>query len=494
MTTTIPETQLIKLGRGSQDQFINLRYANRHGLICGATGSGKTVTLQLLAENFARSGVTVFVADVKGDLSGISQPGVLNEKLAQRAQAVGIADFQPEAQAVTFWDVLGTGTGHPLRATISDFGPILMSRLLGLNDTQEGVLNVVFRYADDEGLLLLDLKDLRSVLTHVQENAKAIMPRYGNITAASVGAVQRQLLILEQQGADQFFGEPSLDINDLLRPSESGRARIHVLNADKLVHQPQLYATVLFWLMSELFEELPELGDTEKPKLVFFFDEAHLLFSDSPDALIKKLEQVVRLIRSKGVGIYFISQNPLDVPDEILGQLGNRIQHVLRAYTPRDQKAVRAAAETFRANPRLNVSQAITELAVGEALVSTLGENAIPAPVERIMIAPPRSRIGPITSDERNAILANSPYRSTYDEAIDRESAHEMLTQRTLARTNLASQSRPPGRDRKTATATNNRDTVVETLSKNVVRSLGSNLGRSIARGLLGSILKGLSR
>lgn len=494
MTTTIPETQLIKLGRGSQDQFINLRYANRHGLICGATGSGKTVTLQLLAENFARSGVTVFVADVKGDLSGISQPGVLNEKLAQRAQAVGIADFQPEAQAVTFWDVLGTGTGHPLRATISDFGPILMSRLLGLNDTQEGVLNVVFRYADDEGLLLLDLKDLRSVLTHVQENAKAIMPRYGNITAASVGAVQRQLLILEQQGADQFFGEPSLDINDLLRPGESGRARIHVLNADKLVHQPQLYATVLFWLMSELFEELPELGDTEKPKLVFFFDEAHLLFSDSPDALIKKLEQVVRLIRSKGVGIYFISQNPLDVPDEILGQLGNRIQHVLRAYTPRDQKAVRAAAETFRANPRLNVSQAITELAVGEALVSTLGENAIPAPVERIMIAPPRSRIGPITSDERNAILANSPYRRTYDEAIDRESAHEMLTQRTLARTNHASQSRPPGRNRKTAPTANNRDTVVETLSKNVVRSLGSNLGRSIARGLLGSILKGLSR
>ena len=494
MTTTLPESNLMKLGRGSDDQFINLRYANRHGLISGATGSGKTVTLQLLAESFARNGVTVFVADVKGDLSGLSQPGNRNEKLVKRAQAVGISNYQPEAQAVTFWDVLGTGTGHPLRATISDFGPILMSRLLALNDTQEGVLNVVFRYADDEGLLLLDLKDLRSLLTHVQENAKTIMPRYGNITAASAGAIQRQLLILEQQGADQFFGEPSLDINDLLRPSESGEARIHVLSADKLVHQPQLYATVLFWLMSELFEELPELGDTEKPKLVFFFDEAHLLFSDAPDALIKKLEQVVRLIRSKGVGIYFVTQNPLDVPDEILGQLGNRIQHVLRAYTPRDQKAVRAAAETFRANPRVDVFQAITELAVGEALVSTLGENAIPAPVERIMIAPPCSRIGPITVDERNALLANSPYRLTYDHAIDRESAHEMLTQRTLARTdNKASRPLSPGRNRKIEPAAS-RDTVMETLSKNVVRSLGTNLGRSIARGLLGSIIKGLSR
>lgn len=489
---TPSESTLIKLGRGIHDQFINLRYANRHGLISGATGSGKTVTLQLLAENFARNGVTVFVADVKGDLSGLSQPGNWNEKLAQRAQAAGIQDFQPEARSVTFWDVLGTGTGHPLRATISDFGPILMSRLLALNDTQEGVLNVVFRYADDEGLLLLDLKDLRSLLTHVQENAKSIMPRYGNITATSVGAIQRQLLILEQQGAERFFGEPSLDINHLLRPSESGEARIHVLSADKLVHQPQLYATVLFWLMSELFEELPELGDTEKPKLVFFFDEAHLLFSDSPDALIKKLEQVVRLIRSKGVGIYFVTQNPLDVPDEILGQLGNRIQHVLRAYTPRDQKAVRAAAETFRANPRVDVLKAITELAVGEALVSTLGENAIPAPVERIMIAPPRSRIGPITGEERNFILANSPYRVIYDDAIDRESAHEMLTQRTLARTDR-SQPSPSGRNRKTMPAPA-RDTVIETLSKSVVRSLGTNLGRSIARGLLGSILKGLSR
>jgi hypothetical protein len=400
--------------------------ANRHGLITGATGTGKTVTLQSMAERLSFAGVPVFMADVKGDLSGMGAAGNPSEKLLKRIADLGLEGFTPYANPVAFWDVFGQG-GVPIRATVSDMGPLLLARLLNLNDTQGGVLQLVFKIADDQGLLLLDLKDLRAMVQHVGDNAKTFTTEYGNVASASIGAIQRGLLTLEQQGGDQFFGEPMLDINDLMKVDENGRGVINVLAAEKLVQAPALYSTFLLWLLSELFEQLPEAGDLDKPKLAFFFDEAHLLFSDAPQALTDKVEQVVRLIRSKGVGVYFVTQNPLDVPEKILGQLGNRVQHALRAFTPRDQKAVQAAAETMRANPKFDAATVITELGVGEALVSFLDEKGRPTIVERGLIFPPASRLGPLTAEERQAIINASPMLATYGTTVDRESAYELL-------------------------------------------------------------------
>jgi DNA helicase HerA-like ATPase len=400
--------------------------ANRHGLITGATGTGKTVTLQSMAERLSFAGVPVFMADVKGDLSGAGAAGTPSEKLLKRIADLGLDGFTPYANAVAFWDVFGQG-GIPVRATVSDMGPLLLSRLLNLNDTQGGVLQLVFKIADDQGLMLLDLKDLRAMVQHVGDNAKDFTTEYGNVASASIGAIQRGLLTLEEQGGDLFFGEPMLDINDLMKVDENGRGVINIFSADKLINSPTLYSTFLLWMLSELFEQLPEAGDLDKPKLVFFFDEAHLLFSDAPQALTDKVEQVVRLIRSKGVGVYFVTQNPLDVPEKILGQLGNRVQHALRAFTPRDQKAVQAAAETMRANPKFDAAAAITELGVGEALVSFLDEKGRPTIVERAFIFPPASRLGPLTPEERKAIINASPMLAAYGTTVDRESAYEIL-------------------------------------------------------------------
>ena len=400
--------------------------ANRHGLITGATGTGKTVTLQSIAERLSFAGVPVFMADVKGDLSGMGAAGVVTPKLEARLKDLGLEGFAPYANPVAFWDVFGQG-GIPVRATISDMGPLLLARLLNLNDTQTGVLQLVFKIADDQGLLLLDLKDLRAMVQHVGEHAKEFTTEYGNVAPASIGAIQRGLLTLEEQGGDIFFGEPMLDINDLMKVDENGRGVINILSAEKLVQAPALYSTFLLWLLAELFEQLPEAGDLDKPKLVFFFDEAHLLFSDAPQALTDKVEQVVRLIRSKGVGVFFVTQNPLDVPEKILGQLGNRVQHALRAFTPRDQKAVQSAAQTMRANPKFDAATVITELGVGEALVSLLDEKGRPNVVDRSMIFPPASRLGPLTADERRALIKASPFHAVYDQTVDRESAYEIL-------------------------------------------------------------------
>ena len=400
--------------------------ANRHGLITGATGTGKTVTLQSIAERLSYAGVPVFMADVKGDLSGMGAPGNPSEKLLQRVAELGLEGFQPYANSVAFWDVFGEN-GVPVRATISDMGPLLLARLLNLNDTQTGVLQLVFKIADDQGLLLLDLKDMRAMVQHVGDNAAQYKTEYGNVTTASIGAIQRGLLTLDEQGGDAFFGEPMLNIVDLMQIDSNGRGVINILAAEKLIHSPALYSTFLLWLLSELFEQLPEAGDLDKPKLVFFFDEAHLLFSDAPQALVDKVEQVVRLIRSKGVGVYFVTQNPLDVPEKILGQLGNRVQHALRAFTPRDQKAVQAAAQTMRANPKFDAAAAITELGVGEALVSFLDEKGRPNIVERSIIFPPASRLGPLSAAERQAMIQASPLLAAYGQAVDRESAYEIL-------------------------------------------------------------------
>ena len=475
----------IFIGKGDRPVYLLPRLANRHGLIAGATGTGKTVSLQILAEDFSRRGVPVFLSDVKGDLSGISQPGKANPKLQARADDIGLDDYAFEAFPVVFWDLFGK-KGHRLRATVSEMGPLLLARMLGLNDTQEGVLYATFRIADDEGMLLLDLKDLRALLTFAGENAKQLRLEYGNLSAASIGAIQRRLLVLEYEGARQFMGEPALDLFDFMRMGSNGYGNINILAADKLMQTPKLYATFLLWLLSELFEELPEIGDPDKPRLVFFFDEAHLLFKGAPAALIEKIEQVVRLIRSKGVGIYFVTQNPLDIPDTILGQLGNRIQHALRAYTPREQKAVRAAAETFRANPAFDAAEAIKELGVGEALVSTLGGKGIPGRVERTLIRPPASRLGPATRAERQAVMEESPFSRRYDQAVDRRSAYEMLKERA----DKAVQ-QPAGK-KKTSGRSSNRQGVFEAMVKSIVRSLGTSLGREISRGVLGSILKGL--
>src|SRR5271165_213019 len=430
------------IAQGEEPIYLLPRMANRHGLVAGATGTGKTVTLQVMAEAFSSIGVPVFAADVKGDLCGISQPGQENLKIAERVKKLKIADFKFEGSPVTFWDVLGE-QGHPVRATVSEMGPLLFSRLLNLNDTQAGVLNAVFKIADDQGLLLLDLKDLQAMLQYAAENAKEFQTQYGNISAASVGAMQRGLLALEQQGGARFLGEPALNLDDLIQTDAQGHGVINILAADKLINSPKLYATFLLWLLSELFEKLPEVGDAEKPKLVFFFDEAHLLFSDLPKVIEDKVHQVVRLVRSKGVGVFFVTQNPTDVPDGILGQLGNRVQHAVRAFTPKDQKAVKAAAQTFRANPEINVEQVILELGVGEGLVSFLDEKGTPEIVERALVCPPRSQIGPITPEQRQQIIRDSVVAGVYENMVDRESAYERLKRRAENGSQPASAQQP---------------------------------------------------
>ncbi len=466
------------------------RYGNRHGLVAGATGTGKTVSLQILAEAFSARGVPVFLADIKGDLGGLSQPGKMSEKFGKRLQMLGIEDWQPAGFPVVFWDLHGK-QGHPLRTTPSEIGPLLLSRMLGLNAVQEGVMQVVFRVADDNGLLLLDLKDLRALLSHVAENSKEISTRYGLVARNSIAAVQRSLLTLEGEGADAFFGEPALQLEDLLRVAPDGRGPIHILAADKLILRPRIYTSFLLWLLSELFEELPEVGDLDKPKLVFFFDEAHLLFDEAPPELQARVEQVVRLIRSKGVGVYFCSQQPDDVPPNVLGQLGNRIQHALRAFTPRDQKAVRVAAETFVANPAIDVAEAITQMGVGEALVSMLGDKAVPQMVQRAWVVPPQSRMGTIDEIERAQVIAASALRQRYEHTVDRESAYEQLQKRAElaaapppAPASPAPKAEPP----KSTPRRSNRQSATEAFTKSVVRSLGSQLGRQLLRGLMGAL------
>jgi DNA helicase HerA-like ATPase len=485
-------TDPILLGKGENLQYLLPAFGNRHGLVTGATGTGKTVTLQVVAEGFSRIGVPVFLADVKGDLAGLSQPIAAHPKIDERLQRIGITDFAPTAWPVVFWDLFGQ-SGHPVRTTISEMGPLLLSSLLELNDTQEGVLNVAFRVADDEGLLLLDLEDLRALLRFVADNAKQFSTQYGNISSASVAAIQRRLLVLDEQGAEHFFGEPALELADIQRLDLSGRGVINVLAADRLIQKPRLYATFLLWLLSELFEELPEVGDPEKPRLVFFFDEAHLLFDNAPRALVSQVEQVVRLIRSKGVGVFFVTQNPLDVPETVLGQLGNRIQHAMRAYTPREQKAIRAAAQTFRGNPNLDTEQAFTQMGVGEALISTLQAKGVPGMVDRTLIRPPTSRIGPISDQERSEVRARSPVGSRYDQTLNRESAQEVLQARAEQRARVAEQEtekkseseRPAPAQRRS-----NRQTPTEAAIKSFLRSASTTLGREIMRGILGVIKK----
>ena len=481
----------VLIGVSDHPQSLRLDRANRHGLVAGATGTGKTITLQVLAQGFSDAGVPVFAADVKGDLSGIAAAAQPNEKLQARAQALGLT-LQPAAAPVVFWDLFGQ-QGHPIRATVSEMGPLLLSRLLELNDVQEGVLNVVFRAADEEGLLLLDLKDLQAALAYAADNAKSLSSRYGNVAPATVGAVQRKLLVLENQGGANLFGEPALDLSDLMRTDASGRGYVSLLAGERLIGAPQLYATFLLWLMSELFEQLPEIGDPEKPRLVFFFDEAHLLFNDAPKALLDKVEQVIRLIRSKGVGIYFITQNPADVPDTVLGQLGNRVQHGLRAYTPADQKGLRAAADSFRANPAFDTAEAIQALGVGEALVSVLDEKGAPTMVEKTRVRPPNSRIGPVTPDERRQLAAASPVRGLYDQVQDRESAFEMLKARAEqkaapapapAPAAPAAPPRPPARQ-----PPSEGEAMVDAFAKSMLRSLGSQVGRQLIRGVLGGLM-----
>jgi DNA helicase HerA-like ATPase len=480
----------ILFAKGQRSIHLLPQMANRHGLVAGATGTGKTVTLARLAEGFSRIGVPVFLADVKGDLAGLSQPGGDNPKVEARVKALRLADFRYAPCPVVFWDVYGE-QGHPLRATVSDMGPLLLARLLGLNETQAGVLSLVFKIADDAGLLLLDLKDLRAMVQHVGENSRQYTAEYGNVSTASIGAIQRALLTLEQQGGDRFFGEPALALDDLLQ-TRDGQGVVHILAADRLMAAPKVYATMLLWLLAELFERLPEVGDREKPKLVFFFDEAHLLFEDAPKALADKIEQVVRLIRSKGVGVYFVTQSPLDIPEDVLGQLGHRIQHALRAFTPKDQKAVKAAAETFRANPKLKVAELITQLEVGEALVSVLDEKGSPTPVERAYIVPPGVRLGPVTPAERARLIAASTLAGRYERTIDRESAYEILRKRAeTASSPLAADAETELPGRGGGGRGRRRETVAEAMIKSAARAIGSQIGRQIIRGVLGSLLGG---
>ncbi|MDH3239061.1 MAG: DUF853 domain-containing protein [Alphaproteobacteria bacterium] len=471
------------IGAGTSAQYLELARANRHGLITGATGTGKTVTLQILAEGFSRAGVPVFLADVKGDLSGLCQAGEAKDFLIKRAEAIGLSDYEFAPAPTIFWDVFGE-SGHPVRTTISEMGSLLLARLLELNETQEGVLYIAFRVADDEGMLLLDLDDLRSMLTFLSENAAEIEREYGRVSAASVGAIQRRLLTLQAQGGDRFFGEPALQLADFMKQTFDGRGFVNILAADRLIESPRVYATLLLWLLSELFEDLPEVGDPDRPKLVFFFDEAHFLFDGAPKALIERITQVVRLIRSKGVGVYFVTQNPLDIPDDVLGQLGNRVQHALRAYTPRDAKAVRAAAQTFRQNPAIDTEAAITELGVGEALVSTLDVKGVPNMVDRVLVRPPGSRLGPADPAERQYVFGRSPVAGRYDKEVDRESAHEILTRRA----DEAARQAEAERERKPSPRRSNRQSIGEALAKSVVRSIGSRIGREIVRGILGSL------
>ena len=475
------------IAKGERDHLLLPQMANRHGLIAGATGTGKTATLKVLAEHFSALGVPVFLADVKGDLSGFARAGSENPKLSERISNLRLTDFQFEAAPVEFWDLFGE-SGHRLRATVSDMGPLLFSRLLNLNETQAGVLSIVFKIADDNGLLLLDLKDLKAMLQHVGEKAADFRAQYGNISPVSIGAIQRNLLVLEEQGGDSFFGEPALNLEDLMQTDAHGRGMINVLSAERLVHSPKIYATFLLWLIAELFENLPEVGDVEKPKLLFFFDEAHLLFDEAPRALLDKIQQVVRLIRSKGVGIFFVTQNPLDLPDSVLGQLGNRVQHALRAFTPRDQKAVRAAAETFRQNPNINVENVITELAVGEALVSFLDPQGRPEVVDRAFIMPPRTQFPPLTPDERRRIIEASPAGRVYGQEIDRESAYEKLKAR--AETSAP----PPDSPEAPAPRAAKRDSILDGFVKSAARSIGTQVGRELIRGVLGSLLGGSTK
>ena len=500
----------ILIAKNSSEIFLLPQMANRHGLIAGATGTGKTLTLQVLAESFSAMGVPVFMADVKGDLAGICQPGGQSPKVQERVKQLGLTGYTPAGCPITFWDVFGE-QGHPVRGTISELGPLLLSRILELNEIQAGVLNIVFRVADDNGLLLLDLKDLRAMLQYVSENASAFTTKYGNISPASVGAIQRGLLQLETQGGDKYFGEPAINLDDFIQTDGNGKGIINLLAADKLMQSPRIYATLLLWILSELFERLPEVGDADKPKLVFFFDEAHLLFNEIPAPLLQKIEQVVRLVRSKGVGVYFISQNPRDIPDNILGQLGNRVQHALRAFTPQDQKAVQSAADTFRANPKFKTADAIMQLGVGEALVSCLDAQGQPQIVERAFIVPPRSQIGPISPEMRQQLMQTSIVAGVYEKAVDRESAYEKLTQAhaqpaaaapsgggffshlfgsadaaAAAAPTLPTASRPAARQP---------DSVTTIATKAIVRSvssaIGSSIGRQVIRGVLGSIFGG---
>ncbi len=479
---------LLGLGEGPVTQ--RLDRSNRHGVVAGATGTGKTVTLQIMAQAFSDAGVPVFAADVKGDLSGIAAPGEPSEAMVARAVAMEIP-LTPSAPPVVFWDLLGQ-KGHPIRTTISEMGPLLLSRLLELNDVQEGVLTITFHVADQEGLLLLDLKDLQAALKYVADNADEIGAQYGNVAAATVGAIQRKLLTLQTQGGENFFGEPALDLSDLMRTDVAGRGYVNLLAADRLIQSPKLYSTFLLWLLSELFETLPEVGDPERPRLVFFFDEAHLLFNDAPKALLEKIEQVVRLIRSKGVGIYFVTQNPADIPDAVLGQLGARIQHALRAYTPADQKGLRAAAQSFRVNPAFDTAEAIQALGVGEALVSTLDEKGAPRVVQRTLIRPPASRLGPIGPQERAALQAQSPVAGLYDAARDRESAYEILRGRALETRRQAEADRAESEAaRATRPRAGNRQAMVEAFAVTLVRTVASQAGRELMRGLLGGLRRG---
>ncbi len=472
----------IFLGKALEPQSLSLRRANRHGLIAGATGTGKTVSLRLVTEGFSRAGVPVFLADVKGDLSGMCAPGVAASTLEERARNVGLDDYGYGGFPVIFWDLYGE-QGHPVRATVADMGPLLLARMLGLNEVQEGILNVAFAVSDAEDLPLLDLKDLRAMLNYVAENARQLRERYGNISKQSVGAIQRRLLGLEQQGAEAFFGEPELELADLMRIDRNGHGYISILRAERLIRtSPNLYASFLFWLLSRLFEQLPEIGDPEKPRLVFFFDEAHLLLDDAPKALVDKVEQVVRLIRSKGVGVYLVTQSPLDIPVDILGQLGNRIQHGLRAFTPKDQKAVRAAAQTFRANPSFDAAEAIQELMVGEALVSTLDEKGAPTVVERTLIAPPKSQLGPASADDIQRVLDDSPVLGKYDVLLDRESAHEHLEARRRAEAEQALKRGDDAPERGAGRSGRRRQGIVEAMTKSAARSIASTIGRQIAR------------
>jgi DNA helicase HerA-like ATPase len=489
----------ILIGKGDSQVFLDPAFGNRHGLVAGATGTGKTVTLLVLAEGFSRLGVPVFMADVKGDVAGLAMPGTMNDKLAARVAQIGVEGYTQEGSPLIFWDVFGV-SGHPVRTTISEIGPALLSRILDLNDVQAGTLEIVFKLADDEGLMLLDLDDLRSLLTFVADNKSEISKAYGLVSPASIAAIQRSLLGLEREGAEQLFGEPALELADLMRTDLSGRGVISVLAADKLVLSPKLYSSLLLWLLSELYENLPEVGDLDKPRMVFFFDEAHLLFDDAQPSLIKKVEQVVRLIRSKGVGVYFCSQFPDDIPSEILGQLGNRFQHALRAYTPRDQKAVKTAAETFVPNPRLKVADVISQLGVGEALVSTLMTKGVPMPVEKTVISPPRCRMGSITDQERAAIIARSPVGIKYDRAVNRESAHEILQRRANERVENqeqeASAVKPKAAPERSAVGEllwgpKNRQGLGAPMAKQTARTVGSQVGRSIIRGIMGSIFGG---
>ncbi len=507
----------IFVGGGGPDygvkQGLLLKYANRHGLVAGATGTGKTVTLQILAEGFSSVGVPVFLSDVKGDLSGLAASGSetfkLHDAFTKRAGTIGFDDYGYDAFPVTFWDLFGE-QGHPVRTTVSEMGPLLLARLLELTEAQEGVLNIAFRVADEEGLPLLDLKDLQSMLVWLGENRETVSLRYGNISTASVGAIQRQLLVLENQGATQFFGEPALELSDIMRTDTDGRGRINILAADKLMSSPRLYATSLLWLLSELFEELPEVGDPDKPRLVFFFDEAHLLFDDAPKALIDKVEQVARLIRSKGVGVYFVTQNPADVPEDILGQLGNRVQHALRAFTPKDQKGLKAAAETYRSNPRFSTEDAIKEVGVGEAVTSMLEAKGAPGIVERTLIRPPSSQLGPIEVGERRDVIAGSPIAGKYETLKDRESAYEVLTARAEKAAAEAEEAerleeeaeekerefrkarRYDGKDVGRSTSRRSSGTSMgEKFTKMVVKELTGTTGRRLVRGILGGLFKG---